>query len=125
MPEGMTATDVGGVTTMREPLFKVSNHHTAACVEPPTVDGDAAGAYFGYFANEYGEQAIYTYDYETGEATIRMGDTGWHDAYRVEDGQAEGLVLTKTEAMWLRACWLATGALKDRPTSGTGGTGQG
>ena len=80
MPEGMTATDVGGVTTMREPLFKVSNHHTAACVEPPTVDGDAAGAYLGYFANEHGEQAIYTYDYETGEATIRMGDAGWHEA---------------------------------------------
>ena len=32
MPEDMTAMDVGGVTTMREPLFKVSNHHTAACV---------------------------------------------------------------------------------------------
>jgi len=23
--------------------------------------------------------------------------------------------------MWLRACWLATGALKNRPTPGTGG----
>src|SRR5438128_1626094 len=116
-----TAMDVEGATTMREPLFKVSNHHTAACGEPPAVDADAAGTYFGYFTNEYGEQAIYTYDHETGEATVGMGDAGWHDAYRVADGQAEGLVLTKTEAMWLRACWLATGGLKDRPTPGTGG----
>ena len=55
-----------------------------------------------------------------------MGDAGWHEVYRVADGRAEGFVLTKTEAMWLRACWLATGALKYRPTSGTGGgTGQG
>ena len=106
-------------TAMRAPLFKVSNHHTAACGEPPAVDGDAAGTYFGYFMNEYGEQAIYTYDHETGEAVVRMGDTGWHDAHRVKDGQAEGLVLTKTEAMWLRTCWLATGGLKDRPTPGT------
>jgi hypothetical protein len=55
-----------------------------------------------------------------------MGDAGWHDAYRVRDGQAEGLLLGKSEAMWLRACWLATGALKDRPAPGPGGgTGQG
>jgi hypothetical protein len=33
--------------------------------------------YVGYFANEHGEQAIYTYDFETGEATLRMGDSGW------------------------------------------------
>lgn len=111
---------------VREALFKVSNHHSASCGEPPAVDGDAAGTYVGYFANEYGEQAVYTYDHGTGEATIRMGDAGWHDTYRVEDGQAEGLLLGKTEAMWLRACWLATGALKDRPTPGAGGgTGQG
>jgi hypothetical protein len=113
-----TAGDVERAPTRRAPLFTVSNHHTAACAEPPAVDGDAAGTYFGHFANEYGEQAIYTYDYETGEATLRMGDTGWHEVHRVKDGQAEGLVLTKTEAMWLRACWLATGALKDRSTHG-------
>ena len=103
----------------------MSNHHTAACGEPPAVDGDAAGIYRGYFANEYGEQAIYTYDHETGEATIRMGDVGWHDTYRVKDGHAEGLRLGEPEAMRLRACWLATGALKDRPTPSTGGTGRG
>ena len=97
----------------------MSNHHTAACGEPAVVDGDTAGTYVGYFSNEYGEQAIYTYDYETGVATLRMGDAGWRDVRRVADGKAEGLVLTQTEALWLRACWLATGGLKDRPTPGT------
>ena len=116
-----TAMGVEQATPMREPLFRVSNHHTAACGEPPVLDGDAAGTYFGYFANERGEQAIYTYDPEIGEAILRMGDAGWDEAYRVKDGRAEGLVLGKSEAMWLRACWLATGALRDRPTPGTGG----
>ena len=115
-----TAMDDGErATPMRTPLFRVSNQHTAACGEPTAVDGDAAGTYVGYFMNEYGEQAIYTYEHETDEATVRMGDAGWHDAHRVADSQAEGLVLTKAEAMWLRACWLATGGLKDRPTSAT------
>jgi len=113
------AAGVERATTARAPLFTVSNRHTAACGEPPAVDGDAPGTYVGYFANEYGEQAIYTYDYETGAATLRMGDAGWHDARRVARGQAEGLLLTKTEALWLRSCWLATGGLKDRPTPGT------
>jgi hypothetical protein len=86
------------------------------------VDGDAAGSSVGYFANEHGAQAIYTYDRATGEATVTMGDAGWHDAHRVVDGQAEGLVLGKAEAMWLRACWLATGGLQDHPTPGGGKT---
>jgi hypothetical protein len=85
-----TAMDGERATTMRAPLFTVSNHHTAA--------GDAAGISYGYFANEYGEQAIYAYDHATGAATIRLGDAGWHDVHRVTDGEAEGLVLTHAEA---------------------------
>jgi hypothetical protein len=76
-----TAREAERATRMREPLFTVSNHHTPSCGEPPAVDGDAAGAYVGYFANEYGEQAVYTYDHGTGAATIRMGDADWHDTY--------------------------------------------
>ena len=58
----------------RAPLLTVSNHHGETCGEPPAVDGDAAETHVGYFENEYGEQAIYTYDAATGAATIRMGD---------------------------------------------------
>ena len=79
-PEGLHHAEARRIH-VREGL--VANHHTAACGEPPAVDADAAGTYFGYFTNEYGEQAIYTYDHETGEATVGMGDAGWHDAYRV------------------------------------------
>jgi len=95
-----------------KPLFSVSNHHhVESCNEPPTVNGDAPGTYVGYFANEHGEQAIYTYDFETREATLRMGDAGWHVAHRVVNGKVDGLLLTEAELTWLRACWMATGGL--------------
>ena len=47
---------------MPDPLFKVSNHHSASGGQPPAVDGDASDSYLGYFSNEYGEQTIYVYD---------------------------------------------------------------
>ena len=106
-------------------LFKVCNHHVGSCGEPPAVDGDAPGTYFGYFANEYGEQAIYTYDHESGEAALRMGDAGWQDVYPVVDGEVPGLVLNKAEAVWVLACWLATGGsrLAQVRAGGTGAPG--
>ena len=96
-------------------LFRVSNHHTATCGEPPTVDADAQHAYYSYFANEHGEQAVYAYDHATGEATVRMGDAGWDNVYRFVDGRIEGVTVTEAEATWLRACWAATGAFKCGP----------
>jgi hypothetical protein len=73
-----------------EQLFKVTNHHVDSCGQPPAVDADAPGHYLGYFANEYGEQAIYRFDYATGEATIQLADAGWENIYQVVDGRAEG-----------------------------------
>jgi hypothetical protein len=99
---------------MSEFLFKASNHHTASCGPSPTVDGDVPDAYYGYFANQHGEQSIYVYDEKTGEATVRMGDAGWDNVYPIVDGRAEGLIVNEAEATWIRACWLATGAGKAR-----------
>ncbi len=89
------------------PLFQISNHHTEDCGQPPAIDGDGASKYFGYFANQYGEQAVFVYDYETREACVWMGDTGWRKPHRVVDGRPEGIILTESEATWIRACWLA------------------
>jgi len=97
---------------MTQPLFKVANRHVPDCGQPPAVDGNSSDAYYGYFENEHGEQAIYRYDRATGEATLRMGDAGWERTYRVREGRPLGLVLSGAEAAWLQACWLATGALK-------------
>jgi hypothetical protein len=95
-------------------LFEVSNHHTAACGKAPTVSGDTVDMYFGYFANGYGEQAIYCYDYKTGEAIVRMGDCGWENVYRVVNGVVEGATVNDAEATWVRACWLVTGKNQTR-----------
>ena len=89
------------------PLFRVSNHHTNGCGQPPAVDGDQPGKYYGYFANQYGEQAVFVYDYQTREASVWMGDSDWGKAHRVVDGRVEGIILNEPEAAWIRACWLA------------------
>lgn len=92
---------------VESPLFRVSNHHTDNCGPAPAVDGDEAGKYYGYFANQHGEQAVFVYDYQTDEASVWMGDTGWHDAHRVLDSHVEGVILNESEAAWICACWLA------------------
>ncbi len=91
----------------KPPLFRLSNHHTDDCGRPPAVDGDEPGKYFGYFANPHGEQTVFVYDYQTREATVKMGDAGWGNAHRVVDGRVEGIILSESETAWLRACWLA------------------
>ena len=93
--------------TGKPPLFRLSNHHTDDCGQAPAVDGDEPGKYFGYFANPHGEQTVFIYDYQTHEASVRMGDAGWGNAHRVLDGRVEGISLTESETAWLRACWLA------------------
>jgi hypothetical protein len=89
------------------PLFVVFNHHTDSAGRPPSVHGDGPGKYYGYFANEYGEQAIFVYDYETERASVQMGDAGWGSIHRVIDGRAEGIDLSEAEVQWIQACWLA------------------
>ena len=89
-------------------LFRISNHHTHICGQPPTVDGDQPAKYHGYFANRYGEQAVFIYDTDTHQASVRMGDAGWDNVHCVVDGRVEGIILNEEEAAWIRACWLAT-----------------
>ena len=83
----MSSRAAGEKATAGQPLFSVSNHHTEKCGEPPVIDGNAPGKYVGYFVNEHSEQAIYTYDFETGEATLKMGDAGWQFTYAVVNGE--------------------------------------
>jgi hypothetical protein len=82
--------------------------------ESPRPDGDAPEQYVGYFVNENGEEAVYSYNGRTGEATISTGVTG-ESPHPVVNGEASGLTLTEAEQAWLRACWLATGAARRQP----------
>jgi hypothetical protein len=94
------------------PLFSVKNHHIESCGKPPSItDGDGP-RYRGYFENEYGEQAIFVYDWQKREGTLYLGDAGWEKPYRVvAPGRAEGgLVMGAEERAWLAACWAAATA---------------
>jgi hypothetical protein len=97
-------------------LFRISNHHTDICGQPPAVDGDEPAKYHGYFANRYGEQAVFIYDTATHLASVRMGDAGWDNVHRVVDGRVEGVILNEEEAAWIRACWLATAKALQAPS---------
>jgi len=92
---------------MSEPLLRIRNHHSPACGDPPTVNGDDPAVYLGYFENPHGEQWIFTYHRGTGKAELRGGDVGWDSAHEVRDGSVPGLVLGKEESAWLQACWRA------------------
>jgi hypothetical protein len=88
-------------------VFKVGNHHAAGCGPPPAIDGDSSNRYSSYFENQWGEQAVFVYDYETDEATLWMGDASWDKPIRVVDPKAPGIILGASEALWLAACWKA------------------
>ena len=96
------------------PIFRVGNKHTDSTGEPPRVDGNVRGRYYGYFENEHGEQAIFVYDRETRAGVIWMGDAGWEQSYPVVDGLVPALILSEEEETWLQACWNAATAFEGK-----------
>jgi len=90
-------------------LFRVSNRQSADSGEPPCIDGDTPGRYYGYFQNAFGEQLVFEYDRESKTARVWHGDAGWERSFLVIDGKAPALVLSEDEQLWLRACWVAAG----------------
>ena len=91
---------------MSEPLLAIRNHHAPASGDPPIVDGQSGNTYIGYFENPHGEQWIFTFDRDSGVATLRGGDIGWNEPIEVEDSVG-GLVLGQEERLWLQACMSA------------------
>ena len=88
-------------------LFQVRNHHSASCGPSPHIDDLGSNHYLGYFENQYGEQAVFIYDYDANKAVLSLGDAGWEAAHAVPDGAVPDLILSDTERLWLRACWQA------------------
>ena len=97
---------------MSNPFFVMHNRHVVSCGVPPVLNNEKSDRYFGYFENRYGEQWVFTYDPESNTGELRGGDAEWENVYKVQDGQAEGLVLNSEEKMWLAACWKAATAFE-------------
>ena len=91
-------------------LFTARNRHVVSSGNPPSINGNEAGRYHGYFENEHGEQAVFVYDYESKEGTLWMGDVSWEEAIPIENGQAKNIVMIEHERLWLLACWQAATA---------------
>ena len=94
-------------------IFRVGNKHGASCGQPPDIDGNERGKYTSYFENEFGEQSIFVYDYETRTGTLYMGDIGWEEPVTITEDSKSDLILNEAEGLWLGACWMAARA----PTS--------
>jgi hypothetical protein len=76
------------------------------------VRTDASKQYVGYFENEHKEQFIFVYDQERKQGTLWMGDNGWDHPITVTDPQKPQVVLSKSEWLWLQACWMAATAFE-------------
>jgi hypothetical protein len=88
-------------------LFHVGNRHGTDSGTPPVINGNEPGRYFGYFQNEYREQAVFVYDYQEKTGTLWMSDAGWDEPAKVIGGEAPDLILGGSERLWLQACWMA------------------
>ena len=98
--------------TNSEPIFQVSNKHSDDCGKPPTIDGNAPERYYSYFENEYGEQCIFVYDYQTQTGTLYMGDIGCVEPVTITEDTRSEVILYETERLWLGACWIAATSRK-------------
>ena len=87
---------------MTEEIFlTVKNAHTKDSGQPTTFE--SGDGYLSYFENEYGEQWVFSMDWESGVFFLCGGDIGWKDRKIGEQGLTD-LVLDSSERMWVLAC---------------------
>lgn len=61
-------------------IFTALNAHSSGCLPPELPEGNFRQS---YFENAYGEQWLFLYNRDTGEARVRSGDIGWGTELRV------------------------------------------
>jgi hypothetical protein len=97
---------------MDKPIFSTTNNHTKSGITPPVVNNDDHDQYVGYFQNEHSEQWIFTFDRRSRKGILTGGDVSWKQlpVLGVGGGPTVGTTLSKTEQLWLAACWAAATA---------------
>lgn len=103
-PDGPPEPGPGVPPADRAPVMTALDHHPDSAPLASTVVADD-GTYVGYFEDEFGCQALFTYPRFRGPGTLRIGQRGWEREYPVDGGQANGVTLSRTAARWLRSCW--------------------
>lgn len=100
--------------THSQPLFWVPNKHKTTSGDAPAINGSTPNKYYGYYENDYREQAIFVFDYASREGVLYHGDAGWERTYKVVDGLVPELILSQHEEMWLQACWNAATSFEEK-----------
>ena len=88
-------------------VLVVYNRHDASRGQPPALVASRPFTYHSYFENEFGEQAVFIFDYKRDEGKLYTGDGKWTKSVRIVDGETPDFVLTDGERHWLKACWQA------------------
>jgi hypothetical protein len=68
---------------MSEPLLRIQNHHVPGMGDPPILNNDDPNIYIGYFASDYGDQWVFTFDRTTSRGAAAVMPAGTES--RVED----------------------------------------
>jgi hypothetical protein len=58
------------------PVLLIYNQHSADS-GLPHYRANTDGKYYGYFANEFGEQWVFVFDFETRSGLLYGSDVGW------------------------------------------------
>lgn len=83
-------------------VLTILNRHIEECGNPPNLG--TQGCYTAYFENDYGEQLVFQYDYQTKKGTLWHGDCGWEVPIPVMGGGTT-ITLSEEEKEWLRLVW--------------------
>jgi hypothetical protein len=108
------ASRMGNIDT-QQVIFEAVNHHPPSASIPPHFITNVPGRYYGYFENEHKEQFLFVYDRETKSGALWLGDNNWETPTKVIKGDVPELTLSRTERMWLLACWLAATEFEQKP----------
>jgi len=94
-------------------VFSVKNRHSAGAELLPAEARAGNGAYRAYYENKHGEQLIFIYDRDAGQAVLYHGDMDWEpQRVREESGVIMvPLILHTLEREWLSICWKTATAL--------------
>jgi hypothetical protein len=83
-------------------VLTIPNRHTMSCGKPP--DLKAGACYTAYFENNYGEQLVFQYDFESRKGTLWHGDYSWQEPAQVMGGGTT-MIMGEEEREWLRLVW--------------------
>ena len=94
-------------------VFSAKNRHNAEAGRLPVEAREGNGQYRAYYENQYGEQLVFVYDRDAGQAVLYHGDMDWEPqpVREVSGVIIVPVILDTLEREWLSICWKTATAL--------------